>query len=79
LLISIISIWEVGLLESKGRLDLNGDCEQWIEEALAMPGLSLVPLTREIALDCTRLPGTLHGDPPTASSSRPLAGWAPAC
>ena len=55
LLISVISIWEVGLLESKGRLHLNGTCEQWVQEALATPGLSLAPLTPEIA---RRGPGT---------------------
>jgi len=38
-------------------------CEQWVSEALATPGLSLAPLTPEIAIDSTRLPGELHTDP----------------
>ncbi len=39
------------------------DCMEWIRRALETPGLTLVPLTPEIAVDSTRLPGDLHGDP----------------
>lgn len=63
LLVSILSVWEVGMLESKGRIRLSSTCAEWVEEALATPGLSLAPLTPEIALDSTRLPGDFHGDP----------------
>jgi PIN domain nuclease of toxin-antitoxin system len=63
LCVSIISVWEIGLLESKGRLELNLSCAEWVEQALATPGLSLLPLTTEIALESSRLPGRCHGDP----------------
>jgi PIN domain nuclease of toxin-antitoxin system len=63
LLFSVISVWEVALLESKGRLELWMDCAAWVQEALATPGLTLAPLTPEIAIQSTRLPGNLHGDP----------------
>ncbi len=63
LLVSIISVWELGMLEAKGRVQLHMPCEQWVTEALATPGLSLAPLTPEVAIDSTRLPGLLHGDP----------------
>jgi PIN domain nuclease of toxin-antitoxin system len=63
LLISIISVWELGLLDAKGRVSLYAPCEQFVQEALAMPGLTLAPLTPEIALDSSRLPGDFHGDP----------------
>ena len=59
----MISVWELGVLEAKGRLRLQLPCDQWIGEALAAPGLSLDPLTSEIALDSNRLRGTFHGDP----------------
>jgi PIN domain nuclease of toxin-antitoxin system len=59
----VISVWEVGLLDSKGRISLTMDCERWITEALATPGLQLAPLTPAIALHSTRLPGEFHGDP----------------
>ena len=61
--ISVISVWEIALLEAKGRVRINMDCLEWVREALKTPGLSLVPLTPEIAVDSTRLPGELHGDP----------------
>lgn len=63
LLVSVISVWEVGMLEAKGRIELFMPCDEWIRRALATPGLALAPLTPEIALDSTRLPGDLHGDP----------------
>jgi len=61
--VSAISLWEIATLESKGRLSFDRDCQTWINEMLASPGLHLVPLTPEIAVQSTRLPGTIHGDP----------------
>jgi PIN domain nuclease of toxin-antitoxin system len=63
LLLSVISVWELGMLEAKGRVRLQLPCEEWVKNALATPGLSLVPITPEIALESTRLPGEFHGDP----------------
>lgn len=61
--VSIISVWEIALLESKGRIRINMDCLEWVRRALETPGLSLVPLTPEIAIESTRLPGNMHSDP----------------
>lgn len=63
LLVSVMSIWELGMLESKGRLELSMPVEEWVRVALATPGLTLAPLTPEIALESTRLPGAFHADP----------------
>ena len=63
LFVSVISVWEVAMLESKGRISLGLPCEQWVKEALAAPGLTLAALTPEIAVHSTRLPGSFHGDP----------------
>lgn len=63
LLLSVISVWELGMLEAKGRIRLQRPREEWVKEALATPGLELVPLTPEIALDSSRLPAAFHGDP----------------
>lgn len=63
ILLSVISVWELGVLEAKGRVRLQSPCDQWVREALATPGLSLAPLTPEIALESNRLPGLFHGDP----------------
>ena len=58
-----ISVWEVGMLESKGRIQFGKVCLDWVREALLAPGLRLLPLTPEIAIESSRLPGGLHGDP----------------
>jgi PIN domain nuclease of toxin-antitoxin system len=62
LLLSVISVWELGILEAKGRLQLHSPCDQWVREALAMPGLTLAPLTPEIAVASSRLPQPFHAD-----------------
>ena len=61
--VSVISVWEIALLESKGRIRIHMDRLEWVRRALETPGLSLVPLTPEIAVESTRLPGNLHADP----------------
>jgi len=61
--VSAISVWEVGMLEAKGRIRLPMDCLDWVQMALGAPGISLVPVTPEIAIESSRLPGELHGDP----------------
>ncbi len=61
--VSVISVWEVGMLESKGRILLPCPIQKWIKQALSAPGISLAPLTEEIAIESSRLPGDFHGDP----------------
>jgi PIN domain nuclease of toxin-antitoxin system len=51
------------MLESKGRLQLQMDCLDWVAESTRRAGLRIVPLSPEIAVASTRLPGELHGDP----------------
>lgn len=62
-LISIISVWEVAMLEARGRVSLSRPLDEWVRAALRAPGVSLLPLTPEIAIESTRLPGSAHGDP----------------
>jgi PIN domain nuclease of toxin-antitoxin system len=61
--VSAISVWEVAMLEAKGRIRLSKDCLSWVNEALRAPGLGLIPMTPEIAVESSRLPGAFHGDP----------------
>ena len=61
--VSAISVWEVAMLEAKGRIRLTKDCLAWVRDALSAPGTSLVPLSPEIAVESSRLPGRFHGDP----------------
>lgn len=62
-LVSAISPWEVAMLVSKGRLVLDCDVDEWVQKALSLPGSRLEPITPEVAVASTRLPGTLHSDP----------------
>lgn len=61
--VSIMSVWEIGMLVAKKRLDLRADVCEWTSKALAAPGISLMDLTPEIALESTRLPEFSDGDP----------------
>ncbi len=61
--VSVLSVWEVGMLEAKGRIELPLGCLEWVQRALEAPGMALVPLTAEIAVASNRLPGVFHGDP----------------
>ena len=63
LVVSAISVWEVAMLETKGRLTLSRSAHEWVSTALTAKGLRLADLTPEIALESSRLPGELHGDP----------------
>ena len=51
------------MLEQKGRIVFDVNCYVWVRQALSAPGVSLLPLSPEIALDSSRLPGAFHGDP----------------
>ncbi len=61
--VSVISVWEVGMLETEGRIRLGMDCIEWVRHALDESGVTVVPLTPEIVVASTRLPGEFHADP----------------
>ena len=63
LLLSAISPWEFCKLLEKGRIGITGDPDKWLEVALDIPRLYLVPLSPIIACRSTALPGTFHSDP----------------
>ena len=62
-LLSAISIWEIGMLAEKNRIFLEMDVLEWVRRALECPLIQLAPLTPEIAIQSCRLPGAIHGDP----------------
>ncbi|MDP1650194.1 MAG: type II toxin-antitoxin system VapC family toxin [Rubrivivax sp.] len=61
--VSAITPWEIGMLVAKGRLVLDRDVMDWLQAALALPGIRVAPLEPAVAVASTRLPGELHGDP----------------
>jgi PIN domain nuclease of toxin-antitoxin system len=61
--LSAISCWEVAKLVERGRLDLPVDIATWMSQALGYPGMRLLDLSPDIAVESTRLPGTFNKDP----------------
>lgn len=61
--VSAISCWEVAKLVEYGRLELPCSLEEWFKDALSYPGIRLLELTPEIAIESTQLPGEFHRDP----------------
>lgn len=61
--ISVISCWEIAKLVEYGRLKLPCSIDDWMSQALNYPGIQLLPLTPEIVIESTQLPGPFHKDP----------------
>jgi len=61
--VSAISCWEVAMLVAKGRLELDRDVLTWIDQALALPRVELLPLTPRIAVGSVALGDDFQGDP----------------
>lgn len=61
--VSIISCWEIAKLVENNRLGLPSPVADWLDQALAYPGIRLLDLTPRVVVDSTQLPGTFHRDP----------------
>ncbi|MFO7541599.1 MAG: type II toxin-antitoxin system VapC family toxin [Thiobacillus sp.] len=61
--VSVMSVWEVGMLVAKDRIRLSMPVDEWVRQASATPGMQMLGVVPEIALESTRLPDTPHGDP----------------
>lgn len=61
--VSPMSVWEIGMLVEKKRIEIDMDVLDWVNQALEEAGLQLSPVTPRIAIQSTRLPGNVHGDP----------------
>lgn len=63
LYLAVISVWELAMLEARGRIALLQPIDQWVAGALGGLGLRVAPLTPEIALASVKLPGRFNADP----------------
>lgn len=61
--VSAITPWEIAMLVAKGRLHLALEVGVWVDRALSLPGVALLPIEPAIAVDSVRLPGEFHADP----------------
>lgn len=62
--VSPISAWEIGTLVARNSLVLAASPEVWFARLLALPGMRLAPMSPEILIASTALPGTPPRDPP---------------
>lgn len=58
--VSVISTWEIAMLEQKGTLTLSAELRAWIAASRQPPGVRLLALTPGILIDGTRLPPWLR-------------------
>ncbi len=61
ILISAVSLWELAMLDARGRIEVVPDALSWMRRSLALPGRVLVPLSPEITVTSVQIP-----DPPVA-------------
>jgi PIN domain nuclease of toxin-antitoxin system len=62
-LLSPITGWELGLLFSRGRLRAAVRPREYLRRLASMPGVAMAPLSAEILLDASFLPGAPPRDP----------------
>ena len=61
--ICTFSYWEVAKLVLDGRLQLPVEIAEWFNTSVKYPGIVLLDMTPEIAIESNRLPGDFHRDP----------------
>ncbi len=61
--VSVVSCLEIAIAVSKNRLTLDGSVEEWVATSLSPAGITVLPLTTEVAVASCNLPGNLHADP----------------
>ncbi|MBI3492670.1 MAG: type II toxin-antitoxin system VapC family toxin [Acidobacteria bacterium] len=60
--VAAVSCFEVAAAVAKGRISLDRSPLDWLQQALALPRVELLPLTPAVAVKATQL-GSFHGDP----------------
>ena len=92
-LVSSVSVWEVALLVTRGRLQLDRPVRAWLAEAEAVAGFRFVPVDNRIATESVLLREGLHADPadrfiaatalvcsvPLATADEKLRAYPPLC
>ncbi len=63
LLVSAISVWEIAVKSSIGKLTLPLPINEWYALAQTHSGIAIEPLNPLDAIASTQLPGTFHKDP----------------
>jgi PIN domain nuclease of toxin-antitoxin system len=63
ILVSAISVWEIAVKHSIGKLPLPLDIDEWFALAKTRPGITIEPLNPLDAIASTQLSDEFHKDP----------------
>ena len=63
LVVSVFSVWEIAKLVQKRKLQFSIPYREWLAAAMQAEGITMHPLTPEVCMESTELPGVFHGDP----------------
>jgi PIN domain nuclease of toxin-antitoxin system len=61
--ISGMTLWEVAVLVERGRLQIAGSADVWLDEIQSHPRLTVLPITAAIAIESERLGPNFPKDP----------------
>ena len=61
--ISSITLWEISMLNSKNRLQMNTPVLIWLKSCIQKYNLQIIQISPEIAVESCQLPGGFHADP----------------
>ncbi len=61
--ISDITLWEAALLVDRGRLQIDGSLDIWLDEIQSHPRLTVLPITAAVAAESVRLGRDFPKDP----------------
>lgn len=62
--LSEISVWEMAMLSSKGRLSLNNiPLHVWLHKVERDSGISILPMISDVCAESANLPSGLHRNP----------------
>jgi PIN domain nuclease of toxin-antitoxin system len=63
ILVSAISAWELAMLAQRDRIALAMALDEWLRAVESIEGVSIVPITAQVAIQSAGLPGEFHKDP----------------
>ena len=61
--LSVMSVWELGMLDAKARIHLGQPCKDWLNTFFQRTRFQIVGLDIDVALQANQLPDFSHSDP----------------
>jgi PIN domain nuclease of toxin-antitoxin system len=61
--IAAISIWEFVMMVTRQKVQISIALDQWLERAISDTGITVFPLSPQVAIESCFLPGEFHKDP----------------